>query len=218
MSNLQFQGIQPLFYSPLSIFQVENAADLNSRLLAETTERRENSPGLQRSNIRGWHSEDDFFDRMEPGCRTLRGHILEAIRVCTQNVSPEFDFGQFGVRAEGWINVLEPGGLNAPHDHPGWVWSGSYYIKVPESDLARSGNIEFFDSRTNVRTLTVEGAACFASKYGVEPKSGMLLIFPAYLRHWVYPNESSEERVTVAFNARFAKLNPANLTNSLGLG
>jgi uncharacterized protein (TIGR02466 family) len=212
MSNLKFQGIQPLFYSPLSIFQVENSADLNSQLLAETTARRENSPGLQRSNIRGWHSEDDFFDRLEPGCRTLRGHILAAIRTCTQNVSEGFDFSQFGVQAEGWINILEPGGLNAPHDHPGWVWSGSYYVKVPESDLPRSGNIEFFDPRTNVRTLTVDGAACFASKHGIEPQAGMLIIFPAYLRHWVYPNESDEERVTVAFNARFAKLNPVKLT------
>ena len=30
-------------------------------------------------------------------------------------------------------------------------------------------------------------------------------MFPSYLRHWVYPNESEEERVTIAFNARFAK-------------
>lgn len=204
MSKLNFHGIQPLFYSPLSIFQLENAEELNLKLLAETAARREHSPGLHRSNIRGWHSEDDFFDRAEPGCQTLRGHIIAAIRACTQSVSNGFDFGRFGIQAEGWINVLEPGGLNAPHDHPGWVWSGSYYIKVPEIDRDRSGNIEFFDPRTNVRTLTVDGAACFASNYPIKPQAGMLLIFPAYLRHWVYPNQSQEERVTVAFNARFA--------------
>lgn len=206
MSKLNFQGIQPLFYSPLSIFQLENAAELNSKLLAEIAARRENSPGLQRSNIRGWHSEDDFFDRVEPACQILRGHILEAICACTKSVSESFDFRQVGVQAEGWINVLASGGLNAPHDHPGWVWSGSYYIKVPDSDRDRSGNIEFFDPRTNIRTLTVEGAACFASNYPIKPQAGMLLIFPSFLRHWVYPNESLEERVTVAFNARFAKV------------
>jgi len=31
-----------------------------------------------------------------------------------------------------------------------------------------------------------------------------MVIFPAYLTHWVYPNELAGERVSVAFNARFA--------------
>jgi hypothetical protein len=34
----------------------------------------------------------------------------------------------------------------------------------------------------------------------------MLLMFPSYLRHWVYPNESDQDRVTIAFNVRFARL------------
>ncbi len=206
MSNLNFQGIQPLFYSPLSIFQLENSEVLNSKLLSETAARRANSPGLQRSNIRGWHSEDDLFERTEPGCQTLCRHIIEAIRVCTTSVSPGFDFSQYRVQVEGWINVLSPGGLNTPHDHPAWIWSGCYYIKVPVGDSDRSGNIEFFDTRTNVRTLTVDGAGCFSSKFAIKPQSGMLLLFPSYLRHWVYPNESEEDRVTVAFNTRFARV------------
>jgi uncharacterized protein (TIGR02466 family) len=205
MSTLKLQGIQPLFYSPLTVFELEKAETLKSQLLTEISVRRADSPGLDRSNWRGWHSEDDFFERTEPGCQTLRNHILEAIQICTQNVSPNFDFTGYGVQAEGWINVLGRGGLNTPHDHPAWVWSGCYYISVPEGDNEMSGNIEFFDTRTNVRTLTVEGAACFASKFVMKPRAGMLLMFPSYLRHWVYPNESEEERVTVAFNARFAK-------------
>jgi hypothetical protein len=31
----------------------------------------------------------------------------------------------------------------------------------------------------------------------------MLLLFPANLLHWVHPNLAADERVTVAFNARF---------------
>jgi DTW domain-containing protein YfiP len=56
-----------------------------------------------------------------------------------------------------------------------------------------------------VRTLTVDSAACFASKFVMKPQAGMLLMYPSYLRLWVYPNESEEDRVTVAFNTRFAK-------------
>jgi uncharacterized protein (TIGR02466 family) len=54
-------------------------------------------------------------------------------------------------------------------------------------------------------TLTIDGAACFAGKYRLSPQTGQLLNFPSWLRHWVYPNESNELRVSVAFNLRFVK-------------
>jgi uncharacterized protein (TIGR02466 family) len=201
--------MQPLFYSPLTVFEVDEAKTLNKLLLEEITTHKEKSPGLDRSNWRGWHSEDDLFKRTEPGCQALCAHMLEAVQASTNTVSPNFDFSRYGIQAEGWFNVLGKGGLNTPHDHPGWVWSGCYYVRVPDSDKELSGNIEFFDTRTNVRTLTVEGAPCFASKFHFKPRAGMLLMFPSYLRHWVYPNESEEERVTIAFNARFARIQPA---------
>jgi uncharacterized protein (TIGR02466 family) len=205
MSALRFKAMQPLFYSPLAMFELDDAQTLNAQLLVEIEVRRNNSPGLDRSNWQGWHSKDDFFERSEPACLALRSHMLEAVRVCTGNVSPNFDFTRYGIQAEGWINVMGRGGFNTPHDHPAWVWSGCYYVNVPESDKEMSGNIEFFDTRTNLRTLTVEGAACFASKLTVKPRSGMILVFPSYLRHWVYPNESDQDRVTIAFNARFIR-------------
>ena len=169
MSTLKFQGMQPLFYSPLTVFQIEDAESLNQQLLQETAALQASSPGLDRSNWRGWHSDCDFFERTESGCQTLRNHMLEAVEACTRNVSPNFDFSQNGVQAEGWINVLGRGGLNTPHDHPAWVWSGCYYVSVPEGDNDRSGNIEFFDPRTNVRALTVDGAGCFSSKQILKP-------------------------------------------------
>lgn len=205
MSKLKLQGTQPLFYSPLLVFELDDAECLNIELLEEIAIRQIDSPGINRSNWHGWHSEDDLFERTEIGHQKLRAHILEAIQVSTRNVSPNFNFSRYGIQAEGWINVLGKGGLNTPHDHPAWVWSGCYYVSVPEIDHELSGNIEFFDSRTNVRTLTVEGAACFTSKFTMKPRNGMLLIFPSYLRHWVYPNDSEYDRVTIAFNARFAR-------------
>jgi uncharacterized protein (TIGR02466 family) len=216
MSNLQLHHFEPLFYSPLLAFELPDAAVMNQRLLAEAETMRALSPGLERSNHNGWHSDDDFFERTEPGCLELRGHILEAVRLATLRVAPQYDFSVMGMQAEGWINILGRGGLNTPHDHPGWVWSGCYYISVPEGDNDLGGSIEFFDTRTNVRTLTVDGASCFASKFIMKPRTGMLLMFPSYLRHWVYPNASDEARVTVAFNARFASISALNIRDSHG--
>jgi uncharacterized protein (TIGR02466 family) len=205
MGILKLQALQPLFHTPLATFELQDGTALNRQLLAEVSAMRAVSDGVSRSNRHGWHSDDDFFERTEPGCTALRSHVLEAVRQCTLELSPGFDCARNAVQAEGWFNVLGRGGYNTPHDHPAWVWSGCYYVQVPRSGVERSGSIEFLDSRTNVRTLTVEGAGCFASKFLVQPRAGMLILFPSYLRHWVYPNESDEERISVAFNVRFVK-------------
>jgi uncharacterized protein (TIGR02466 family) len=202
--HLTLQGIEPLFYTPLLSFELSNAADLNRQLLAEAQARRAASTGLARSNIEGWHSDDDFFEREEPGCAALRRQIIEAVRQASLRLSPDYDFGRVGIQAQGWINILPAGGMNAPHDHPGWVWSGCYYVQTPHGD-GRSGEIEFIDSRTNLRTLGLDGAPCFASKFSLRPQAGQLLLFPSYLKHWVAPNRSQQERVSIAFNARFAQ-------------
>lgn len=194
-----------LFFSPLVLIEVADSADLNRQLLEETAAMRAISPGVKLSNQNGWHSPLDFFDRPETGCRELVSRIVDAIRQATLGISPNFNFSAVALQCEGWINVNGRGGFNTPHDHPGWAWSGTYYVHVPANPPGRSGSIEFLDSRTNVRAITVEGANCFMSKYTHHPASGTMLLFPSYLRHWVYPNEQDEDRVSIAFNARFAR-------------
>ena len=204
MPDVIFQGLEPLFHSPLVAFTLADADNLNAQLLDVVHASRAASPGLQRSNHGGWHSADDLFDRPEPACRQLCQHIIEAARQATLRVAPGFDFSKVGLQAQGWFNVNEPGNCNAPHDHPGWVWSGVYYLQVPTLNHPRSGAIEFLDHRTNVRVLTIEEAPCFSAKFTVNPRSGQLLLFPSYLRHWVYPHGEASERVSAAFNLRFA--------------
>lgn len=133
----------------------------------------------------------------------MAGHVATAVTRATSWAAPEFDFAKKRVQLEGWININGQGAFNAPHDHPGWVWSGTYYVSVPASSGERSGAIEFLDNRTNARVITIDGAPCFFSKWTLQPRVGTVLVFPSYLRHWVYPNDEREERVSVAFNARF---------------
>jgi uncharacterized protein (TIGR02466 family) len=205
MDKIKLLGMQPLFYSPLLAFEVPGHDALNPELLSEIAARKAASAGLKRSNLQGWHSEDDLFDRQEPACRTLCAHLLGAVQAATRSVSPDFDFDRHIAQAEGWMNVLGRGGLNTPHDHPNWVWSGCYYVQVPTPTSELGGSIEFFDVRSNVRTLSIDGAACFASKFTARPLAGTVLMFPSYLRHWVYPHDSDLPRVSIAFNARYAR-------------
>ncbi|MEN9681324.1 MAG: hypothetical protein RLZZ627_1217 [Pseudomonadota bacterium] len=203
MQSVDFKGIHPLFFSPLSFFRLTSHDAIKDQLLHEIDLLRANDPGIVRSNWNGWHSRSDLFDLTSPAIRKLQLAILEAVRCVTTQLSPTFDWAEHEVQAEGWVNVLGTSGLNTPHDHPGWVWSGCYYLKVPDHENELSGNIEFMDVRTGIRTLTLDGASCFEGKFRVRPEEGMLLLFPSYLRHWVYPNDADSERITLAFNIRY---------------
>jgi hypothetical protein len=80
-----------------------------------------------------------------------------------------------------------------------------HYVQVPTPAKDVGVSIEFIDLRTNVRTLSIDGAARSASKFTARPLAGTILMFPSYLRHWVYPNESDLPRVSIAFNAQYAR-------------
>jgi len=45
----------------------------------------------------------------------------------------------------------------------------------------------------------------FRMKKKLRPAPGEMILFPSYLVHWVYPNETDEERWSIAFNATFRK-------------
>jgi uncharacterized protein (TIGR02466 family) len=192
-----------LFASPLLLSRVEGAESLNARLLVDIDRLQGESDGLQRSNQHGWHSDTSLFSRTEESFATLRDAILHAVAEATQRVSPDFDASLYRFAAEAWVNVNGRAAFNAPHDHPGFCWSGVYYVATPEGQSDRSGQIEFLDPRTNIADMAVPGSAFFQPKFRMQPKAGALIMFPSYLRHWVYPNDSEEARVSVAFNLKY---------------
>ncbi len=200
---MEATGIELLFASPLVKFRIASASELNNELVREVETIRATSAGVKRSNRNGWHSEDDLFQRTEPGLARLAQHMITAVSQATLAVSPDFEVTNWSMQLEGWINVNDRGCYNAPHDHPGFAWSGCYYVKVPPNAAGDGGSIEFLDPRTNARVPTVEGAACFLDTRKIKPDAGLMLLFPSYLRHWVYPNDEDEQRISIAFNARF---------------
>ena len=141
MSTITLTQVEPAFASPMMLFQVQDCEVLNRQLVEEGQAMRARSPGVTRSNREGWHSEDDFFGRTEPGCAALRAHILEAVQETTRLLSPHFDFAANRALCQGWINVNPPGAFNAPHDHSGFALSGVYYASVPPEGQQRRDRV-----------------------------------------------------------------------------
>ena len=196
---------EKLFSTPLVRFRIPDHELLDGELLAEGARLREKSAGVTKSNRGGWHSEGTLFDDPAAPIQTLRRAAVEAIHTATRKIGAKTDPETLKLKIFAWMNANPPGGFNAPHTHPGAHWSGVYYVSQPEIETGNSGMIEFLDPRTDLPNWRILGANAFRLKKKLRPAAGEMVLFPSYLVHWVYPNESDEERVTIAFNATFRK-------------
>lgn len=205
MAELKKILAEQLFSSPLTGFEVPDAVELNRGLVSVANEQRAAEEGMKATNLYGWHSERDLFVRKEPAYKMLCAHITGALIHTAQTTLIGFSLETHDIQGQGWVNINGKGGFNTPHDHGSFHWSGCYYVSVPETVEERSGNIEFLDPRGCVGFNSAEVSHLFAPKFQVAPQAGQMLIFPSYLRHWVYPNQEDADRVSIAFNARIVR-------------
>lgn len=207
-----FNGQAVMFPTPLMTYTVPDAERINATLLEEIAVRRSESAGVQRSNRAGWHSETDFFERTEPAHVAIAKIVGQALGDATKRLSGPTSYkGALAFRLSGWINVNPTGAYNVPHDHPGHLWSGCYYIKNDAAlDQAEEGGgaITFIDSRSAPAGQSLVQLPAFRGSMSIRPRAGTLLLFPSTVKHWVHPNTAEEERVSLAFNATVTRRTP----------
>ena len=100
-----------------------------------------------------------------------------------------------------WANINQPGAMNRPHIHPNSHFSGVYYIKAPKN----CGDIIFNDPRTLSHMLMPNRIKQTPPpelwrEVPVKPIEGRIIMFPAWLWHYVEPNRSNDIRISVSFN------------------
>ncbi len=85
--------------------------------------------------------------------------------------------------------------------------SGTYYVRVPDSRAqlqnradVRPGCITFYDPRGAVNMTAIKGDPQIEPEFTVSPKPGMVLLWPAFVMHYVHPNLSDEPRISISFN------------------
>ena len=199
------------FFSTPILALKDNHYDKRSEALIEECyqwREEDKDKGIHRSNQGGWHSHTKIFqENSRPAISIMNKTMIQSFNQATNLVAPEFDISKMDMKGEGWVNINPQHSFNVPHDHPGYTWSGVYYIKVPTSEVERSGYIEFLDPRTSVSAFSPElskQSEYFSPKRTLRPYNGLILIFPSYLRHWVYPNQEDGDRITAAFNFKYA--------------
>lgn len=172
----------------------QDTLDLPLETLREEIDGRRNSdPGLERSNVGGYHST--------PFVPTVADRVLHRLAALTSAKIDEIavGLGLGRLRLNGlWINVSEPGDRNDWHTHPFTVLSAVYYVSTP----AGSGDlrIERPDIQSHYWRRSSGDDPRTASIYRYTPNPDDLLIFPAYLRHDVETNRATEPRISIAMN------------------
>ena len=99
-----------------------------------------------------------------------------------------------------WINYQGPNEFNPPHSHGGAL-SFVIFLDVPmrlrvenqdyKGLSSGPGGITFIYGETEDRCIT---------NHSIFPEEGDMYIFPAWLKHWVYPFTSDCTRISVSGN------------------
>ena len=73
-----------------------------------------------------------------------------------------------------------------------------YYVKQPAKANGQSGMIELINSRFDHHIFSQIGGQAFAPSLKMRPAVGSMLVFPSTLLHFVFPNETDEDRISLA--------------------
>ena len=174
-----------------------DAQGVNEALADHIRRRSREEPSAKASNLGAWQSRADLLRGDAPAVSRLAEWIAEAVAALERLVlATPWEAGH--PVAEAWGMLYRARDAQGVHVHPGSVWSGVYYVEVPELEGER-GALELFDPRTARRVRHATGI------HRIVPSSGLLVAFPSWLEHRVRPHDSPRERIAVAFNVGYRR-------------
>ena len=167
--------------------------------------------GDSRSNIGGWQFA------MKTGMCEEYDHIMDRIVEGVNHIANSVMDMNLDIKmSNSWINTNLLGAKNSFHTHPGCLFSGVYYVKVPKTgdpgmiNFVREGHhliestLSFFADHYAEKRLRKGGDdrdPQWISHMTIPPVEGSALIFPSWYGHEVYTSLSEkEDRIAVGMN------------------
>jgi len=190
--DLNFEYLFSMYIVTLKDLNVDN-----DKLTEYAYSTRKKDNGVEKSNWKGWQSDtlqeknseiEKLCSIIETSCNTLKENLG-----FKKHLIPKIN--------NIWLNVNSTGSFNRPHLHPGSVFSGTYYVQKSESD----GNIVFttpcVQQQYHIEKEMIEKFhPTTSSVYTIPADSGTMLIFPSWAEHFVEPNNTNKDRISIAFN------------------
>ena len=157
---------------------------------------------LDQSLRHGSQTTRNLMTDPDPVIQAIMGAFAEPLRVYVQELGQDAGHpllarnrGTAAIKA-GWSVQLHCGGFHVNHYHnQGWI-SSAYYVAVPDevNDPAlRSGWLKFGEPRFAT-------PQAHAARH-VQPRAGLLVLFPSYMWHGTNAIQGPQVRTTIAFDA-----------------
>ena len=146
------------------------------------------------SNKGGWQSSDLFFNTDET-TNKLCAFLQHYLNILSEKIKIKFKIDNL------WININGSETSNQIHVHPNSYISGVFYVKAKENqgDICFKNPLEYFNEFMYMKNNFLD------SNVHYKPKTGMLLLFPSSLPHFVLPNRTNIDRISIAFNTKVVK-------------
>jgi uncharacterized protein (TIGR02466 family) len=187
--------------TPIWCFDADPTQIDFDKIKEEAYEIKAHDQGRAVSNYGGWQSNDLDLTKDNETNKLLK-FIEQGVACCLDDVGAGPKVNK--MITDCWVNINKKGDGNHPHIHPSSTLSGVVYIQGND----KSGNIRFhsnspenyyyleltnnhFDTQTNPYNFSYVFYPC--EKYKV-------IVFPSILLHSVEPNNSDEDRISLAFN------------------
>lgn len=105
---------------------------------------------------------------------------------------------------QAWLNVNNNNNINVPHKHPGHLISGVFYINAN----SESESIEFINPNNAhqhvlsklSKNKNIMYNEFTSSTWELQPETGMLILFPSWLMHYVKNKNNSSMRISLAID------------------
>ena len=195
--NEKLSDLNLVFSTPIWGSLVDDFENLNIKMLSYILNiKKNNSDGIDKSNILGWHSPDFNLEDEEAK------YFIKSISTKIEKVMIDmgWDTKKNNIKLTNmWSIINKKSASNSRHIHSNSYISAAYYVKAPKN----CGDIFFYDPRAAnvIRTPEVkESTKLNMQQVNVTPQEGLLVMFPSYLHHSVGANHSDKERIVISFN------------------
>jgi len=186
------------------------SGSFNEKLARIVLNHRRNGEGSRLSGG-GWQSASDVLSWSDLELKLLLAEVLGAVQRINAVPAKPSDWNpevcgsvtgnHIPYRGCAWANVNGDSHYNPIRVQAGYQWCAIYHVATgrPAAERSMNGMLEIMDPRPAAPFANLERFA-FGQPLEIDPKPGLVVIFPAWLQYCVHPFFGMGHRISITMN------------------